>query len=204
MSCSGRRNSIAAGPAARKATFRCCLLGALAIAGLIDATAAGAANERRACGLFLDSYRELGKVAEFKIALRCDAGQREGFAVNEPLLVGLTATSSDKRENDRVEFEYDFPVQPALVSPDTTAASMTFHAHLGDISGKSYVYAKTWPRSFLQDCAEGRSGCMKFGYALALPMNLAQPCVKKDESGYTQISDDFLCKGSGDYRFKFR
>jgi len=73
-----------------------------------------------------------------------------------------------------------------------------------DISGKPQVYAMAWPRSFLQDCAGGRSGCTKFGYALALPASLVKGCTKKDESGEAEISDDFMCRGSTDYRFKFR
>jgi hypothetical protein len=174
------------------------------IAGLLGTSATQAANERKSCGLFLDHYQESGKLAEFKIALRCDGVQKEAFPINEPLLIGLTATTSDSRENDRVEIEYDFPVQGAVVSPETTAVSLTFHAQLSDISGKIYVYAKAWPRSFLQDCADGRSGCLKFGYALAMPASLSQSCVKKDDHGENQLSDDFLCVGSADYRFKFR
>lgn len=182
------------------------LLGILVIAGLLIARASDAANERKPCGLVLDSYRELGKVAEFKIALRCDAGQKEAFPIGEPLLIGLTATTSDVRENDRVEIEYDFPLQNVVVLPDTTALVLTFHAQLSDISGKPQVYAMAWPRSFLQDCAGGRSGCAKFGYALALPASLVKGCTTKDESGSgePEMSDDFMCRGSTDYRFKFR
>jgi hypothetical protein len=167
-------------------------------------TASGAPNEKRPCDLVLNSYQELGKVAEFKIALRCDSGRKEAFPINEPLLIGLTATTSNARDNDRIEIEYDFPLQNAVVLPDTTAVVLTFHAHLGDISGKTHVYAIAWPRRFLQDCAGGRSGCAKYGYALAMPASAAKTCTKKDEYGEITIIDDLMCKGSTDYRFKFR
>jgi hypothetical protein len=198
------------------------VLGVAMIAGVFTAPLSHAANERRSCGLFLDAYQELSKVAEFKMALRCDGGQKEAFPVNEPLLVGLTATTSDAREKDLVEIEYDFPLQNAIVLPDTRVVMLTFHAQLTDIIGKKYVYGMAWPRSFLQDCAEGRSGCIKFGYALARPASLSNVCVKKDQDGEgtwqdttelvnklnrtlrDQMSEDFMCRGSADYRFKFR
>ena len=97
------------------------------------------------------------------------AGQKEALPIHVPLLIGLTATTSDVRENDRVDIEYDFPLQKAVVLQDTTEMTLTFHAHLNDIFGKTHVYAMAWPHSFLQDCAGGRSGCVKFGYALAIP-----------------------------------
>jgi hypothetical protein len=180
------------------------LPGVLVIAGLLMTTASDAANEKRPCDLFLESYQALGKVAEFKIALRCESGRKEAFPINEPLLIGLTATTSNDRENDRVEIEYDFPLQNAVVAPDTTAVVLTFHAHLSDIFGKTHVYAMAWPRSFLQDCAGGRSGCAKFGYALAMPASATKTCMKKDEYGEMTVIDDLMCKGSTDYRFKFR
>jgi hypothetical protein len=184
--------------------YRRLALVVLVFAGVLLASAAEAANERKPCGLHLDKYQELGKLAQFTVTLRCDAAQKEGFAVNEPLLVGLTATTSAERQNDVVEIEYDFPLQPAVVTPDTTAVTLTFHAQLGDIPGKTYVYAMAWPRVFLRDCADGRSGCMRFGYALAMPASLSQSCLKKDKYGDTELSDDFMCRGSSDYRFKFR
>jgi hypothetical protein len=179
------------------------LLGALAL-GLLVSSAALAASERKPCGIFLDKFLEIGKLAEFKIALRCEADQKDAFPVNEPLLIGLTATTSDNRDNDRVEIEYDFPLQNVVVAPETITVILTFHAQFADISGKSYIYAKAWPRGFLAGCAEGRSGCTKFGYALAMPRSLLQDCTKKDENGGSQLSEDFPCRGSENYRFKFR
>jgi hypothetical protein len=180
------------------------ILGVLMVVGLFMPAVSHAADEKKGCGLFLDSYRELSKVAEFKIALRCGNGQTEQFPISEPLVIGLTATTSAARENDRVEIEYDFAVQNAVVLPSTTAVALTFHAQLADISGKMHAYAVAWPRSFLQDCAGGRSGCKKFGYALSLPASLSKVCVKKDETGETTIKEEFICTGSTDYRFKFR
>lgn len=104
--------------------------------------ASGAPNEKRPCDLFLESYQALGKVAEFKIALRCESGLKEAFPINEPLLIGLTATTSNERENDRVEIEYDFPLQNAVVAPDTTAVVLTFRAQLSDISGNHGLAAQ--------------------------------------------------------------
>ena len=167
------------------------------------------ADAKKACGLFLKGYREQSKTAEIQIALRCD-GHQEGdnkpqdFPTGEPLVVGLTVTTSDSRENDRVELEYDFALQNITVSPDTTVAILTFHAHLSDISGKTYAYAKAWPLSFLQDCAGGRSGCSKFGYALALPAGRLTACTKKNGDGPGEISPEFSCSASQVFRYKFR
>lgn len=172
--------------------------------GLLLMTAADAANEKKPCGLFLESYRELGRVAEFKIALRCTGSQKEPFPVNEPLLVGLTATSNEAREGDLAELEYDFPLQNVVILRGTTETTLTFHAQLSDIAGKSHVYAMAWPLSFLQDCGGGRSGCARFGYALARPASLSKACIKKDKYGDEEISDDFMCRASKDYRFNFR
>jgi hypothetical protein len=180
------------------------IIGVLGIVYLSMVGTSHGANERKPCGLVLDSYKELARVAEFRVVLRCDGGQKEGFPLNEPLLIGLSATTSDTRENDRVEIEYDFPLQNLVVSSDTTAVALTFHAQVVDISGKTHVYAIAWPRSFLQDCPAGRSGCAKFGYALAMPVSLSKFCLQKDEGGEIVVKDDFMCTGSTDYRFKFR
>jgi hypothetical protein len=180
------------------------VLGVVTIAGMFTAPLSHAAAERKPCGLSLDTYQESGKVAEFKIALRCDGDQKEAFPLNEPLVIGLTATTSATRENDLAEIEHDFPVQNTVILQDTKTLMFTFHAQLADIVGKTHVYGMVWPRSFLQDCAGGRSGCKKFGYALARPASLSTVCITKDQSGDDQISDDLICRGSTDYRFKFR
>jgi hypothetical protein len=180
------------------------LFGLAAIASLFASAVAGAPapNSDKSCALALDNYQASGRVAEFKVALRCDNG--DGFPINEPIVIGLTATTSAERQNDRAEIEYDFPLQNAMIAPDTAVMTFTFHAHLGDISGKTHVYAVAWPQSFLQDCAGGRSGCKRFGYALGFPENLEKLCVVKNESGEETIKDGFRCNGSKDYRFKFR
>ena len=180
------------------------LVAGLAIAGPFVMPVSNAADAKKPCYLLLDSYQELGKVAEFKIALRCDDSQKVAFPVNEPLVIGLTATTSSDRTSDSVEIEYDFPIQNVVILPDSAAVMLTFHAQLTDISGKTHVYAMAWPLSFLQDCAGGRSGCVRFGYALAPPTSLLKICITKDESGESQISDDFRCKAIIHSRFKFR
>jgi hypothetical protein len=183
---------------------RCALFGAALIAGLITASMSHAANGKKPCALLLDRYQAIGKVLEFRIALDCVNGGEVEFPINEPLLIGLTATTSKAREDDRGEIEYDFPVQNVVVLPDTTTVTLIFHAQLADLAGKNQVYAMAWPRSFLQDCAGGRSGCAKYGYALARPAGAAKACMKKDDqSGEMVPSDDFLCTGSKDYRFGF-
>lgn len=176
----------------------------LAIAGPFVTPVSNAADTKKLCDLLLDSYRELGKVAEFKITLRCDASLEVAFPVNDPLVIGLTATTSDDRESDRVEIEYDFPLQNLVVVPDTTLVTLTFHAQLADISGKTHVYAMAWPLAFLQDCAGGRSGCTRFGYALAPPASLAKICITKNESGQNETTDDIRCREFLNRRFKFR
>jgi hypothetical protein len=173
------------------------------LAGMCVEPHARAANQK-ACGLYLHSYQVREKVAEFNVALRCGSADSEAFPVSEPLVIGLSATTVGEREDDQAEVEYDFPVQNAIVMPDTTELMLTFHAQLSDVSGKTHVYAMAWPRKFLQDCSGGRSGCAKYGYALARPSSLSKQCMVKNESGDTVLSDDFLCQGSRDYRFKFR
>jgi hypothetical protein len=126
------------------------------------------------------------------------------FPVNEPLLIGLTATTSDDRKNDSVELEYDFPLQNLIVLPDTTSVMLVFRAQLTDISGKTHVYAMAWPLTFLQDCAGGRSGCTRFGYALAPPASLSKVCITKNDSGQNETTDDIRCRALMDRRFKFR
>jgi hypothetical protein len=185
------------------------LLGVIMIVCLFMQPRPVFADAKKPCGLFLKGYREQNKTAELQIALRCD-GHQEGdnkpqdFPTGEPLVVGLTATTSDRRENDQVELEYDFALQNITVSPDTTVEILTFHAHLADISGKTYAYAKAWPLNFLQDCAGGRSGCSKFGYALALPASRLPACTKKNDDGPSEISPEFSCSASQVFRFKFR
>ena len=180
------------------------MLAMLMLGGLPTSSAAPAGNETKPCGILLNQYQEVGKLADFKIALRCGSDQKEAFPINEPLVIGLTATTSDKRENDEVEIEYDFPLQNIVVPPQAGTLTFTFHAQLSDISGKTYVFAKVWPRAFLQDCADGRPGCMKYGYALGMPNSLSEVCFKKDEDGNKEFIDSFACRGSDNYRFKFR
>jgi hypothetical protein len=180
------------------------ILAGLAIVGPTAPPALKAAGTTRACDIALDSYRERGKLAEFNMVLRCDDRQKGAFAVNEPLLLGLTATTSDKRENDSMELEYDFPLQNIVISPGTTALQLTFHSQLADIFGKTHVYAMAWPLSFLQDCAGGRSGCRRFGYALDPPTSISPICTKKDEDGEIQETGDARCAAFLNRRFKFR
>jgi hypothetical protein len=181
----------------------------LVAAGLCIGLGPAAAYDKKPCALFLKSYREVGKTAEFVIALRCD-GYSEGdnkpqdFPIGDVLVIGLTATSSDKEENDRAEIEYDFAVQRAVVSAKTTADVLTFHAQLSDIAGLTHVFAKAWPESFLQDCSGGRSGCRKFGYALAAPASLPKFCSKRVDKDVTETSDELACSASAFFRFKFR
>jgi hypothetical protein len=163
-----------------------------------------AATVKKHCDLSLGNYRELGKVAEFNIVLRCDGGEKVAFPVNEPLLIGLTATTSDDRTNDSVELEYDFPLQNLVVLQDTTSVTLVFRAQLTDIPGKTHVYAMAWPLTFLQDCARGRSGCARFGYALAPPASLAKVCFTKNELEQNETTDDVRCRALTNSRFKFR
>ena len=165
-------------------------------------TASDAANEKRPCDLFLESYQALGKVAEFKIALRCESGRKEAFPINEPLLIGLTATTSTERENDRVEIEAIFPRTPCLAGHHGGSADLPrpSQRHFRQDPCLCHGLAAQLP----PDCAGGRSGCAKFGYALAMPTSAAKTCMKKDEYGEMTVIDDLMCKGSTDYRFKFR
>jgi hypothetical protein len=39
---------------------------------------------------------------------------------------------------------------------------------------------------------------------LAMPASATKTCMKKDEYGEMTVIDDLMCKGSTDYRFKFR
>ena len=159
--------------------------------------------ESKNCMFELQKYQSSGNDATFEIALRCDSDSGEKFPLGEALLLGMTATSSAKEEEDSAKLEYDFAVQHFSVKRDSAQELFTFRGQLNEING-NYVYVRAWPLDFLRNCTKGRSGCRKYGYALERPSVLPKFCITKSEEGYSETSEELLCSGSKRYRFKFR
>ena len=179
------------------------LPGTLLIAGLLMTPASGAARMRsRPCDLFLESYQALGKVAEFKIALRCESGRKEAFPINEPLLIGLTATTSnDERENDSVRDRVRFSSAERGGRARHHGGGADLPRPLSDIFGNLLP----WPgRAASCKTAPEDARMRKIRLRLGDAGQRGQDLHEEGRYGEMTVIDDLMCKGSTDYRFKFR
>lgn len=205
-----------------KVPFRGCNLSVISWVLLLLFSKSSLSEETLQCSICLQNYQEQNGLASFTLSMQCGGqcklddkykiksiydnntviSDNASLPTNAPFLLGLTTTTAtpDADTYDDKGREYDFALQPFKLEKTSQNLDFTFHAQLSDIAGMRYVVAKAWPLSFLQNCSDGRSGCKKFGYALAAPPS----CFTKDANGEKTAVNSPECTPSEFYLFKFR
>ncbi len=148
------------------------------------------------CSINLKSYKTQGTLAEFTLSVQCTVPDIQPDTDklpprDIPLLIGLSALVGTQ---GNAESDYDFAVQNFTLA-EGTDRQFTFRAQASDLGKRKYIETRIWPLHYLQDCSEGRSGCVKYGYALGKPEKQPDYCS----------DDEPLCGPSERYEpIKFR